>query len=114
MLAPSVVDFGLSLPAGMKVSGGRGKVLLRQAFADLLPADVLSAPKRGFGVPLASWLRNEMRDVLADTVLDPAVDRHGMLDRQAMEGLVNDHLAGIDDHSHRLWALMVLCRWLIG
>jgi asparagine synthase (glutamine-hydrolysing) len=114
LLDSAVVDLGLSLPLALRLSGRRGKMALRRAFADVLPRGTLTGPKRGFGVPLAKWLRTELRSTLLETLTDPALGRIGVFREEAIAGLVNDHLGGRDDHSHRLWALLVLARWLIG
>jgi asparagine synthase (glutamine-hydrolysing) len=107
-----VVSLGLSLPVESKLAGGRGKAILREAFADVLPAETLRGPKRGFGVPLGRWLRGELSGVLRETLLDPWLDRQGLFRREALAGLMNDHLSGREDHGHRLWALLVFARWL--
>jgi asparagine synthase (glutamine-hydrolysing) len=112
MLDHEVAALGLSLPPEMKVGKRFGKVILRQSFADLLPRETLRRPKRGFGIPLSRWLREDMRGLMVDTLMDRGLERRGILRRQAVAGLVNDHLAGRDDHGHRLWALLVLARWL--
>ncbi len=112
LLDHRVVQIGLSLGADEKISRGRGKAILRQAFADLLPGQILAAPKRGFGVPLANWLRGPLRDEMCDVLLDDSLTARGIFRRESLEGLINDHLAGTDDHHHRLWALMVFARWL--
>ena len=112
MLEHRVVELGLALPTSWKIRRGRGKAILRAAFADLLPREVFSQPKRGFGVPLGKWLRNELRPTLQETLLDRGFLARGIFRPEAIVGLVNDHLSGRDDHSHRLWALLVLARWL--
>lgn len=112
MLDHRLAAFGLGLAAGLKVGRRRGKVLLRQAFADMLPPAVLHRAKAGFGVPLAAWLRGELRPMLVETLTDPAFLGRGLIRPEAVHGLLNDHLGGTDDHSHRLWALLVLARWL--
>jgi hypothetical protein len=50
---------------------------------------------------------------MRETLTDPAFANLGIFQPRALHGLMNDHLAGRDDHSHRLWALMVLARWLV-
>jgi asparagine synthase (glutamine-hydrolysing) len=112
MLDDAVVAIGLSLPPELKLDGHRGKLALRQAFADMLPAEVFAGPKRGFGVPLAGWLRMELRDTLRQDLLEGPLADAGMFSRQALAGLLNDHFEGTDDHSHRLWSLLMLARWL--
>lgn len=112
LLDPAVVTLGLSLPAGIKMNRRRGKLILRKAFADMLPPEILTARKRGFGVPLGQWLRNELRPVMEETLLDQSFLDCGIFRPAAIRGLVNDHLSGEDDHRHRLWSLMILARWL--
>ena len=112
LLDHRLVHIGLSLSDDEKIAHRRGKAILRRAFADLLPAEILRKPKQGFGVPLAGWLRNELRDEMCNVLLDDSLTTRHIFRREALEGLVNDHLSGRADHHHRLWALMVLARWL--
>ncbi|HAU37178.1 MAG TPA: asparagine synthase (glutamine-hydrolyzing) [Phycisphaerales bacterium] len=107
-----VAALGLGLPMELKISGRRGKAALRMAFADLLPAGTFNRPKRGFGVPLGRWLREELRPAMEETLLDRSFLECGIFRPEAVVGLVNDHLARRGDHRHRLWALMLLARWL--
>lgn len=112
MLDTSVVSLGLSLPDEMKIGKGRGKEILRHAFADMLPPAVLAGSKRGFGLPLGKWLREDLLPVLRETLLDPWLREQSIFRPEALAGLLNDHVSGRGDHRHRLWALLVLARWL--
>ena len=112
MLDHRLVDLGLSLPTELKICGGRGKAILREAFGPLLPAGVFRRPKLGFGVPLGRWLREDLREILCETLLDPGLEARGIFRSESVAGLINDHIAGRDDHSHRLWSLLVFARWL--
>ena len=111
MLDHRLVPVGLSLPIGMKIRRRRGKHILREAFRDMLPPGILDLRKRGFGIPLGKWLRNDLAGVLKETLLDRSFLDRAIVRKDAMEGLINDHLSGTDDHRHRLWALLVLARW---
>jgi len=110
MLDARVMQFGLSLPVDDKAPGGH---ILRETFADILPAETLTRPTHSFQVPLAAWLRGELADQMRETLLDPAVAAAKIFRPEALEGLINDHLDQTDDHADRLWALMVFCRWLL-
>jgi asparagine synthase (glutamine-hydrolysing) len=112
MLDHDLVGVGLSLPAEMKFDGRIGKAALREAFSDLLPAELLRQRKRGFGVPLGRWLRVELRETLLETLTDPDFLAKRIVRPEAVVGLMNDHFSGRADHSHRLWALLMLGRWL--
>jgi len=112
LLDPDVVELGMSLPRELKIRRRRGKQALRLAFADLLPADVLRLPKRGFGLPLGEWLRNDLAAEMRATLLDDSFLNAGVLNPNAVRGLINDHVSGRDDHSHRLWAILMLAKWM--
>jgi len=112
MLDHDVVGVGLGLPLARKLDQRQGKKVLKEAFADMLPAEVFGRPKRGFGVPLGDWMRNELLGALRETLLDRALLDRGIFRAEALHGLINDHVKGRGDHRHRLWALLVLARWL--
>ena len=59
-----------TLPDELKRSGRHGKVVLKKAVADLLPAAILRRQKHGFGVPLGAWFRGELRAMVEATLLD--------------------------------------------
>jgi len=107
-----LIDLGLSLPPEQKIKNRRGKAILRELFADDLPPGALDGTKRGFGVPLGNWLRNELSTPLRETLLDKKFLDRGIFRKEAIHGLINDHLTGRDDHRHRLWAILVLAKWL--
>ncbi|HWG57109.1 MAG TPA: asparagine synthase (glutamine-hydrolyzing) [Gaiellaceae bacterium] len=111
LLDHTVVELGLSLPNRLKASRTRGKLALRRAFAADLPPQVLDAPKRGFGVPIARWLREDMRELARDTLLDGTARGRGWFRTGTVERLLHDHLAGRADHGARLWGLLALELW---
>jgi asparagine synthase (glutamine-hydrolysing) len=99
------------LPHSLKLRGQTSKYVLRQAMRSRLPSATLSGPKRGFGVPVAAWLRGELRPMLEATVLsEPALAR-GYLQPAAVRRLVADHVSGRADHAKQLWALLMLELW---
>src|SRR5215203_2748169 len=100
-----VVELGLSLPDRLKVRGLRGKLVLRQAFADLVPPELTARRKTGFGLPLARWFRDDLREQARDVLL-----ADGLFRRATVERLLAEHEAG-RDHGHRLWCLLVLELW---
>lgn len=107
-----VVEFAVGLPLKFKLRGRRGKWLLREAFGSLLPKEVFRRPKQGFGVPLDHWLRGDLRNLLNDVLLAPTARQRGFFRPEAVQALVDEHLARRFDHSARLWALLVLELWL--
>lgn len=110
-LDQELMEFAATLPAEMKLDGSDGKAILKSALRDVLPSAVLDRPKMGFGVPLVSWFRNELRDLPAERLLDPAAFARGYFQRPAIERLITEHQQGLADHSLRLWTLLALETW---
>lgn len=106
-----VMEFAASLPGPAKLNGSNGKAILKAAFRGILPDEVLDRPKMGFGVPLAAWFRNELWDLPAERLLDPAASDRGYFEPKAVERLIGEHQDGHADHSLRLWTLLQLETW---
>ena len=108
-----VVELALAMPLARKLRlrGGRSKVVLKRAFADLLPRPIRDRPKMGFGVPLDRWFRGELAGELRAVLLDPVALGRGLFRPEAVERLVSEHVSGLRDHAYRLWALLMLELW---
>lgn len=107
-----LVEYVATLPDHLKLAGSRTKVVLRRAFADLLPPEIERRPKMGFGVPMAVWLRTSLRKILEDVVLQPRPRLGEYMDLAEVRRLAEVHLAARADHSALLWALLTLEVWL--
>jgi asparagine synthase (glutamine-hydrolysing) len=107
-----VVEWAASLPAKYKFRGGRGKRILQDAFGKLLPPEIWTRKKMGFGVPLDHWLRTDLSPQLDALLHESALKNLGWFRWEALQRLVNEHRQRKFDHSARLWALLVLEQWL--
>ena len=107
-----LIEYVATLPDGMKLRGRTTKVILREAFADLLPPDIASRGKMGFGVPLGTWFRGELRDYLDDMLLASDARYTAYLSRPYVRELVNRHLSGQANLGHQLWSLLCFEQWL--
>ncbi len=111
LLDHGLVEFMGSLPPGWKLHGFTSKYLLRRAVRDLLPPRLLRKRKRGFSIPVGSWLRGPLREAVRDLLLDAAARRRGWFRPEAVERLLREHESGVRDHGHRLYALLALEVW---
>jgi len=87
-----------------------GKRLLRRAVRDLVPAEILRRPKRGFGLPLRRWMKRDLGPLLSDVLLDRRARERGLFD----PGEVERWTRAIDVHHNapdRVWTLLVLELW---
>lgn len=106
-----LVEFCSSLPASLRLPGANGKAVLIDAMEGLLPEDVLVRGKMGLGVPLATWLRTDLWEVLTDSLSEERIRQRGLFDYAAVSEMLNDIQAGGATHQYRLWALLRLERW---
>ena len=110
-LDQDVMEFAARLPMKMKVRHRSRKDVLKKAFADLLPPENVNRPKMGFGVPVGSWFRGPLRELLADTLLSEQSKQRGYFRPEEVQRLVSEHLEEKEDHSARLWSLVMLEMW---
>lgn len=107
-----VIEESLRIPPRMKIPGFRLKGLLKTAFADVLPPQVLSHRKQGFMIPLGRWLRADLRDLMEDLLAPGCLRSRGLFVPDAVEALKREHLCGARSHSDRLWTLMIAELWM--
>lgn len=107
-----LVEFAAALPSSMKFGLRGGKLLLRKAFDRLLPRQIWTRKKMGFGVPLGSWLQKDLRELMQIRLLGDESRCHQFFRREALQTLVDQHLSGRINHCYRLWNLLVLESWL--
>ncbi len=112
LLDSHVVELGLAMPQSFLVGRGRGKLLLRRLADRYLPAGILERPKMGFTMPVAVWMRRELRGDVQSLANDSALLAGGWIERAGLRRLLDEHDSGVRDHGDRLFALLVLNQWL--
>ena len=107
-----LTEYVAALPDALKLRGARTKIVLREAFADLLPPAIERRSKMGFGVPLGAWFRGELRDYVRDLLLAPNARYRDMLSGPFVEQLVRDHMEERRNLGQQLWSLLCFEEWL--
>jgi asparagine synthase (glutamine-hydrolysing) len=108
-----VLEYAATLPDTWKLAAnGSTKVILREAFAELIPDRINRRGKMGFGVPLDRWFRGELRAYLRDTLLAANARCLAYLDRRELESIVARHESGQANLGQQLWCLLTFERWL--
>jgi asparagine synthase (glutamine-hydrolysing) len=106
-----LAEFAATLPRIAKLGGKGGKTLLRKAMRGVLPDAIIDRPKKGFPIPIASWLRTSLRQFTRDHLLarDSACSR--FVNRAETVRLVQEHEQGKVDRSQEIWTLLVFEFW---
>jgi asparagine synthase (glutamine-hydrolysing) len=107
-----LIEASLSIAPSVKTRGFRLKSLLKTIYADVLPRGVLEHRKQGFMIPLAHWLRTDLRPLMDDLLSPEQVRVRGLFQPAAVEALKAEHVTGRRAHGDRLWTLMMAELWL--
>jgi asparagine synthase (glutamine-hydrolysing) len=113
LLDRELTEYAATLPDAWKLSrAGRTKLILRDAFADLIPPHINKRGKMGFGVPLDRWFRGALRPYVRDTLLGPGARCRVYLSTATLETLVRRHESGEANLGQQIWCLLAFERWL--
>ena len=107
-LDPELLAFTSRLRPSLKARRLSLKRVLRAAVGDLLPAEIMNRPKRGFGVPLDRWFREDLRTYLGATLGAPDARVKQQLAPAALDRLLAEHDSGARNHGHAIWTLLTL------
>jgi len=106
-----VVELAFRMPPEWKLSGGRGKAILRDAFADVLNPELLGRPKVGFPVPLARWFRDDLKPYALDMLFGEPLGKRGIVSPTEVKRVWDDHQSGRRDNWREIWTLVNLEAW---
>ncbi len=111
LLDTRLAEFVVSLPSSFKLRRLTTKYLLKRAVAGRVPPANVKRPKRGFAVPIARWLRDDLRSFVSDHLQRSRIAQAGLVRQEAVDRLLRSHQSGIADYSHHLWILLMLELW---
>jgi len=110
-LDPRVAEYAACLPPEYKLRGNKGKYILKEAVKDLLPKTILQRPKKGFGIPVAEWLRGKLNPLLRDMLSPERLKRQGLFDPAYVGKLAAEHEQKKASHHKELWTLLIFQLW---
>jgi asparagine synthase (glutamine-hydrolysing) len=110
-LDPRVAQFAASVPLEYKLKGSKGKYILKQAVKDLIPAEIINRPKKGFGIPIAEWLKGRLNPLLHDMLAPERLKSQGLFNSDYVQTLIKEHETGAASHHKELWTLLVFQLW---
>lgn len=106
-----IIEYVLSLPDSYRITGKSKKIILKEAFRDLLPLKTLQYSKKGFGVPIDYWLRNDLNSEFSDLIAEDFILRQGIFNYNVLKGIQKEHVSGKKNMNRVLWNIYVFQKW---
>lgn len=111
LLNRDLVDFVSTLPVNLKLRGLKSKFLFKKCAEPRLPSAVVNRPKKGFNMPVATWLTTDLREVVTDSLSETMIKKQDLFQYSYIKNLLDDHFAHRRDNRKPLWTLLVFQLW---
>lgn len=99
------------IPADIRFGNGQPKYLFKKMLFGRIPGDILNRPKKGFGIPIAHWIRKDLKAEFESTLASDRIRKAGFFNPDTVSALLAQHLAGKRDNRKQLWTLYVFEKW---
>lgn len=105
------VEFAATIPSSMKLNRFRMKYIFKKCMSKILPKEIIYKQKQGFSIPIKNWLRRDLKPLMEEVLSIERLKKEGFFNPAYVQKLKSEHLEGLKNHSHKLWALMVFGMW---
>ncbi len=106
-----LVEFLSGLPKDYKIQGSNVKRILKDLMRDKIPNNIIDRPKKGFGIPLSSWIRKELKPLCDELLSEESLKKHDLFDYSYINKIKNDHYEVKQNNRKYLWNLMMFQLW---
>lgn len=113
LLDHRVVEYASRIPSEVLYRDGRGKWPLRALVERYIPRTIMERPKRGFSIPLDTWLRTELREWASSLLAPPRLEEAGLI-AEPIKKIWTEHLSGRRNHSQLLWNVLMYQEWRLA
>ena len=111
MLDHRILEFAAQIPDEYKYQNGIKKRILREITHDYIPKELLDRPKMGFAIPIAKWLKNELRDHVEEYLNEDRIEKQGIFNWEFITKLKMDFYKGRKEYDSKLWYFLMFQMW---
>lgn len=111
LLDHKIIEFMAKVPTSLKLKGFTSKYILKKSVEHLLPKNIVYRNKQGFAMPMASWLKHELKSYVGDYLLSETSQSHNYFNKKYIEEIINKHNNGYHDYNRQIWALLSFEIW---
>jgi asparagine synthase (glutamine-hydrolysing) len=106
-----LMEFASTIPGNYAYSGKAGKQILKQAYSDLIPSEIVNRKKAGFTVPMSEWINGPLRGITQDLLTSEGAEVHKVVNSEFIQQMIKEHADHRSNHAVRLWNLICLETW---
>jgi asparagine synthase (glutamine-hydrolysing) len=110
-LDQDIIEWAAQLPSDYKYYEGQKKYILKQIVYKYIPREIMDRPKMGFGIPIETWLANELKDLVNEYLSDKNLEVHGLFNVDAVRNILNDFFGGRKEKYLKVWYLLMFQMW---
>jgi asparagine synthase (glutamine-hydrolysing) len=110
-LDQAVIEWAAQLPSHFKYHEGQKKYILKQIVYKYIPREIMERPKMGFGIPIETWLSNELKDLVEEFLDEKSLKAHGLFNVKVIRGIVEDFFNGRKEKYLKVWYLLMFQMW---
>ena len=111
LLNKKLIQYIFDLPFNFKIYNNKTKWIQKKILSKYIPESLFDRPKMGFGIPLGRWFRNELRNLMEDSLSDEMNNKHMFFNKKQVRNLMNDHLKCHTNNEFKLWSLIQFNLW---
>ncbi len=106
-----LVEYANSLPSNYKIRRTVRKYILKKSLEGKLPNDILYRKKKGFGIPLTKWIKDDLKKEIVGMLNYDKIKREGIFNPKSVSEILNQHFNNKKDNRKQIWSLYVFEKW---
>jgi asparagine synthase (glutamine-hydrolysing) len=110
-LDQKIIEWAAQLPNEFKYHQREKKYILKKIVHRHLPKEMMERPKMGFGIPIASWLQKELKELVKETLSEANLKKHGLFNADEVQKLLQQFFGGRKEHHLKIWYLLMFQMW---
>ena len=112
LLDHNFVELICQIPSKNKIDNYNQKLIFKNAVSGLVPKKIIQAKKKGFGIPLSKWFKEDLKEYVNESLSSKNSKIFNFLDFESVKNLIEYNNKGYRDYSQKLWSLINLEEWL--
>lgn len=110
-LSEEIIELAARIPSTYKTTKSTLKKILKESFMDIVPQEILKAPKSGFEVPISAWIKTAFKEDLLCSFSKEKIEKQGIFSYSYLKSIVDEHMNGKRNRGNEIWAVYMFEKW---